>query len=990
MARILSTTISAALIWVSPGLGAMDAFAQAARSAPVSAPVTPTVGVTGAASASNAGLGLNAAPGLQASSLVMPVSVLPAAQAPSIIAAPAGRSLAGGVAASRRAGAQAAVAAPVSGAARAGSVAASRQEAAGQVARISIGVDEALRAAGSVQDLEPSRAAGLGSRLQRLLTGERAALSEDGATGPAGSAFGSLRHDAGLGDGGGMSLGRPAGWDSIHRAAQASGAPAAPAPRRNGEAPEGDGLGGGARAPFFARVIASAMALGPAAYFGLPLLAAGAWIPGGLLALAGLGLAALPWLGRASSGLILGAPGVSIAALGTIAALTVPGWGMAVGGLVALAGWGFARFARGSRRHPGATEQMSAIFGALSATAAAGLILTGAAGWLAVGATALSSLFAARLLAELPTWVYEGVGHALTGVYKSVKGVHQVLGSIRKDTVLYDRLVRLTERHVKRFGWFALVWLGGLWVPALLSELIQLAASVVAGLALGVVQSPILFAWGALDEVHERGPIRAALAVRVANWGRMTFDLLQGSKTTIFNPVERRLLPLANHKSRIVSLLGGVLIRLAHVGWLAYAAVGGALVPIVTFVKAFTAPAEAWDPAKHSTSALRLARDPLAGEKPDEKDEPIGETGEPFFPKLIGTAVALTPLYFFGLPFLGAALSATGSLFIASGLAVALLPLMPQGTPVWLRAVPGAALGLAGLAAAATGGVALVGSVVALAGWGLANFAIKEHSKDRYYYVTDPEYVGAFFGALAAVTALGAGLAGVGGLLGLGLTIGGSLVSGLAIYHLPRWFWSGAEAALRGLGTSPSRVHRVMNFWDNDTKFERNLNRWWSHWSGRSEWHWSWLWPTLGAFYLMKAYDYLVAGAAGLALGVVRAPVHYLWGAAYRISRASALTRFIGGFAKSWLDRSEGSKPLFDTWVKPLVPGIDRATENGRPTIGAVFFLGLSRLVQLAWLARIVLWSPVILIRAVIDGVRAVREGAPADGRPDKLDPDYL
>ena len=192
-----------------------------------------------------------------------------------------------------------------------------------------------------------------------------------------------------------------------------------------------------------------------------------------------------------------------------------------------------------------------------------------------------------------------------------------------------------------------------------------------------------------------------------------------------------------------------------------------------------------------------------------------------------------------------------------------------------------------------------------------------------------------------------------------------------------------------GVGDSMSRVHRVMNFWDRDTRFERNLERWWSTWTSKPAggWHWTWLWPAWAAYGLMELYDAAVSFVAGLALGVVRSPLLFAWGAAYRISRTSPATRFIGGFARSMLDASEGSKPLFDRWAAPLKPRMDGAAESGRPTVGAVAAMLAARVVQLAWLARIILWSPVIAVRAVMDGLKAVKEGAPAEGQPDPLRP---
>lgn len=986
LSRVVAVTLSASLIWLSPGFGATLAYAQMTNAA-VNAPAAPSLIVGVAPGVAAAGGGMSA-PSLSraalSGTLTMPVTIVGAgvgagSRAGRVLVAPVSGRIDGAVSRAVVAGMGANTSA---GNARTEALASAENAGAREVARISNGVGEALRSAGNVRDASPAQAAGLGMQLQRIVGRER-------ATATAGSDLTPMSYS--MGDSHGMSLGKPAGWDSIHRAAHASGpgGPVSPVPPAKAAGRDGGGFGGGEKPPFFARLTASAMALGPAAYFGWPLVAAGAWIPGGLLIAAGLGLAAMPWLKPSTSKFVLAAPGVAIAALGAVAALTLPGWGMAVGGLVVLSGWGFERFARGLRKRPSASEQMSAIFGALSATAAAGFVLTGAAGWVALGLTGLSSLFAARLLAELPEWVYEGVGQTFRGAWRGIQGAHQVLGSIRKDTVLYDRLVRLTERQVKQFGWFSWIWLAGLWAPALLSEAIMFAASVVAGLYLAVIQAPILFAWGAFNEVKDKGAFRSKMAVRFANWEKETFAWLQGSKTTFFNRFERPVLRLANSKSRTASLLGGLVIRVGHLAWLAYAAVGGVVVPIVTGARAFLGEAEAYDPAKHSLSTLRVPHDPLPSEKPKEDDDQTGPEKNPFFPRLIAAGVALVPMYFFGLPLLILGSPGVATLpYLGAGVVVALLPLMPQSTPKWLRAVPGAALAVAG-AAAAVAGAPFVGTLAALAGWGLGNFALKSHDEERTYRVTDPEYVGAFFGALGSITALGVALTGMPGLVGLGLTVGGVAVSALAGYHIPRFFFSGLRVALGELLQAPSRVHKVMNFWD-DTKFDSNLSQWWSFWGDKSPWNWWWMWPSLAAKLVFQAYDGIVSAVAGAALAVVRAPATFAWGAAYRISRTSPLTRFIAGGAKSLIDNAEGAKPLFDRWVSRLIGGIERAKKNGRPTIGALFFLALARVVQLAWLARIVVLSPWIVIKAVIDGAKAVKAGPPAEDQADELRPRKL
>ncbi|MBI4346254.1 MAG: hypothetical protein HY553_05335 [Elusimicrobia bacterium] len=980
--RLLSVTVSASLIWLSPGLGAIEAFAQV-RNAPVatqSAPA-PVVGVAGVSPVTgNAGASVDLSRAALRGGLTMPVSLLGVRTAGRAASA---ASVANGQGASARVVDGVGVRTLLNAGSKAESLAGADNAGVAQITRVSEGVRSTLGSAGRIENASATDAAGVGFRLQQIVTQERGGrwagdvgVAAHGTMGE----FGGPRHN--------VSLGRPAGWDSIHRAVQ-SGGPSTPAPPRVGAPEGGDGFGGGERPPFLARLVASGTAFAPAVYFGFPLLAAGAWIPGALLVASGLGLAILPWLKPTAPAPVLAAPGVAMMLLGAIAALTLPGWAAAVGILVSLAGWGFERFARGERKNPSASEQMSAIFGALSATAAAGFVLTGAAGWVAVGLTALGSLFAARLLAELPAWVFEGVGQVLRSAYRGGQGVHQVMGAIRRDTVHFDRLKRLTERHVKRFGWFSFIWLAAPWGVVLASEAIMAVLTGVATLWLSLVQSPIHFGWGAFEEVRGKEGFRSNMAVRFANWGRETFAWLQGSKTTFFNAIERPILKLANAKSRPVSLFGALALRLAQLAWLVYAVVGAIPVSLVTGARAFLAPAEAWDYAKHSTSTLKAPRDPMPDEKPDEKDDPIEDGKEPFFPRLIASAVAFLPLYFFGAPFLilGSATPAFVP-FLAAGAATALMPLMPKATPKWLRAAPGALLGVAGLTAAVFGNP-VVGLLAALAGWGLANFATKfNDGEDRPYHVTDPEYVGAFFGALGAVTALGAALVGMPGALGLGVQIGGLLFSLLTTMHVPRWFFSGLRNAASESLEIGERMHAVSEFWRKDTDFDRHLRRWWKGWGDRSPWHWWWLWPTYGVKLLTHVYDFVLSAVVTVPLAIVRIPGNFLWGASYRIDRNAKATRFIGGAMRSLIDSGEGSKARFDTWVKGLIPFINRAADSNRPTIGALAALTLARVVQLGWIAAWVLTSPLRYLKALADGWKAMKAGPPPADQSDPLRPD--
>src|SRR5262249_6032015 len=191
----------------------------------------------------------------------------------------------------------------------------------------------------------------------------------------------------------------------------------------------------------------------------------------------------------------------------------------------------------------------------------------------------------------------------------------------------------------------------------------------------------------------------SAAAKFSAAWARAQFAASKGSG---FNAVEKRLIPLADSKSRLASWAGGASITALQPGWLPY--LPGPAPPSLVwgFLRAFGAAGEAYDPKKHDPDSWNLpgASEGLPARSPETPDDgargPIG----PLAAKLIAAAIPVVPVYFLTIPILlNSTLLATG-LFAGAALAAAAMPLMPKSErfPIRLRKAPGWLLAGAGLA----------------------------------------------------------------------------------------------------------------------------------------------------------------------------------------------------------------------------------------------------------------------------------------------------
>ncbi|TBR21195.1 hypothetical protein EPO15_10895 [bacterium] len=895
--------------------------------------------------------------------------------------------------------------------------AAVRAEAAPTAKTVSAMTQQAaasIEAAGPLAEAAPSDAHALGGRLESLLGGWR-------QTGSAAAAVAPEDNGWGAGSSRDRYFGKPAGSESIagavrsHNARFGAAEAPTPEPEPAAEAPRST------RSPFLPKLISAALAFLPAVALGLPLIAAGSTLAGGAILAASVALMTLPFMSERTPALFRAVPGAAILGLGVLTVVSgfMGGASLWMGGFVALGGWGLIRYGLDTEQKDryDRDKALTAYFGALGAVLGAGLSLSGAAmllpAWAAVvpfmastwvvnGATWAAYPLTALLFLHLPGWVGEGISAAFRGVYNSGKAVYRVMGSLKRDTVLQERLVAFTKAHLKSSMWNA-IWLSGIWIPVWVSEAAMFALSVVGGLALGAALAPTMFLWGASHKLWET----SALTRFLAAWNHFAFDWSAASKIRVYNPLVKPLISFVNTHHGVASVAGSFALRLAQLAWFAYSVLSFPVTWSVGFFRAFGQTGGAYEHAKHSPDGMRVdTKDTPDVERPDEPADPSRPGKSTVMPRLIAGAIAALPLYFLAVPLLTAPV--VGQLFAATGLALAVMPFLPAGSPKLVKMLPGlllAALGVstaaavpyfllngAGLVGLLSQNVFWMGLVTALSGWGMARYAKNLETKEgqKWYSVDDPEYIGAFFGALGVTTGLGVALLGMTGWAPLAFKVAGYATSLLLLVHLPSWVGSGLRTAAEGGWSSMRAFEKVLSFWERDTDFYRNLRKHASYWLDKSVWNGSWLSVIWVPTWALLAAEWAVSLVFGAVAGLARLPLNFAWGAAYKMNPDSKLTRFIAGVARTSFEMAEGSKKtVFDPLVARLIPAMNEANPvSGRPTLKAAAAFLLARLAQALWLARLALWSPVIAFMSLLAGFKNAAGDKKEPGEGDEYKPD--
>jgi hypothetical protein len=353
----------------------------------------------------------------------------------------------------------------------------------------------------------------------------------------------------------------------------------------------------------------------------------------------------------------------------------------------------------------------------------------------------------------------------------------------------------------------------------------------------------------------------------------------------------------------------------------------------------------------------------------------------PLVPRILSAVLALAPAALIGWPLVAGGSLIAGSLVVLGSVGVAALPFMSERTPAFARSLPGfviVALGVTTLAGGlSTGALALsMGAVVALGGWGFVRFARTTGRK----YDSPEDLIAAFFGSLAAVTGAGLALLHPAGLIATVLTVA-AYPTTLALYmYLPGWVGASLESVMRGIDVSVRDSHKVLSSVRHDTVLANRLQAYTRASLKASPWNAVWLgllvWlPVV----VVEGASSLIGVVHGLALGVVRAPVMLLWGAAHKIAPQSAATRFFAGWARSSYFIN---KPvMFNAFEAPL---LKYANSKSR-VVSVLGALGI-RFLQAGYLLSSAFWTPLTVAFGWIDGIREAAK--PNDDK--RHDPDSL
>jgi len=349
---------------------------------------------------------------------------------------------------------------------------------------------------------------------------------------------------------------------------------------------------------------------------------------------------------------------------------------MWTGAFALIGGWALTRYGLGKTEGRygsyGSVETLSAFFGGLAAMTGVALAASTPLGLIGTGLLWLSYPLAALLWFHLPGWIGKGMTSAIEGLWHGILGMSRVLTAIHRDTVLLDRLQKFSERHWDASKWNA-VWLAVMWTPILLGEAVMYALSAAAGLVVGAIAAPVNFLWGASAKLWPE----SKLTVYFAEAARFVFDNVQNGKVARFNPLEAKLIPLANSPKFLVSAVGSVGIRALQLGWLVYALIATPLLSVGGLLVAFARVGE-YDSKRHRPSSTRINRDDSPSEKPEQPDqpEPGNPSKSPLAPKLIAAALALVPAYFFGLPILAGASFIQIPLYLGLVIPLAAMPFL--------------------------------------------------------------------------------------------------------------------------------------------------------------------------------------------------------------------------------------------------------------------------------------------------------------------------
>ncbi|UPT73310.1 MAG: hypothetical protein M0D55_15715 [Elusimicrobiota bacterium] len=324
-----------------------------------------------------------------------------------------------------------------------------------------------------------------------------------------------------------------------------------------------------AKAPIAPKLIAVALALVPAYFFGLPILAGASFIQISLYFALVLPLAAMPFMGKAP----MWAKSLAGRAMfynGLVFLLN--GNAILVGLLAMLGGWGFQQWVKKTQKEGGNFDEaeLGAFFGALGAAAAIGAVWAGfLGGWIGWGTLGLAAATSPFLLMHLPEWVWRGVRGVFRSFAESIESYSDVAGFWHEDTEFRSNLKSHANHWLKKTYWNG-VWLSVIWVPVGLIQLAEWTVSIALGLVSGLLRSPFAFAAAAFEKAAPDTKKARFADGLLTGWT----SAAEGSKS-VFDRMVAGLKPAMNDKTAVTGrptakAMGAFFVaRLAQLLWLA-------------------------------------------------------------------------------------------------------------------------------------------------------------------------------------------------------------------------------------------------------------------------------------------------------------------------------------------------------------------------------------------------------------------------------------
>lgn len=325
-----------------------------------------------------------------------------------------------------------------------------------------------------------------------------------------------------------------------------------------------------AKAPLAPKLIAVALALVPAWFFGLPILAGHSIIQIGLYFALVLPLAAMPFMGPNTPKFLKTLAGKAMFYNGLVFLLN--GNAILVGLIALLGGWGFQQWVKKTQEKGGSFDEaeLGAFFGALGSAAAIGAVwagfTTGLLGWGTLGLAAVTSIF---LIMHLPAWVWRGWRGVFKSIGTSIRSYQDVARFWAEDTDFRSNMKSQANWWLKKTYWNG-VWLSVIWVPTGLVEAVEFVVSLALGLAAGLLRAPFAFAASALKDAKPYTKKAIFADELVKGWAGSA----EGSKS-VFDKLVAGLKPAMNEKTSetgrpTAKAAGAFLVaRLAQLAWLA-------------------------------------------------------------------------------------------------------------------------------------------------------------------------------------------------------------------------------------------------------------------------------------------------------------------------------------------------------------------------------------------------------------------------------------